>query len=362
MSFGKRGTGEGHPARNLLPPTPVEPAGDASVGRMKVANPGSIDKGFIALALGVVMVSAGAAIAAPSVLDMFGTQVRPIETVVAGLDRTQAKAALAREAFPDGEGRAFMSSLQSHFPTDHDQLLNLLADEALSGGDRDDLLQKLNLWSVEFVPPILPAIGRTGADGFDELLNIGGGAFDVVEKTAGCTADKLEAFVSNPANLAKSWTYGSESYKFSMQASEKLVNLAAKGRNAPPPPTDFRPEDEEALMTAFFGMMMDEQFTGLIASAGPNANFGSQTEALRSIDICKMGRSVIYKLRRLPHGTKERIFGIGTQALDQIPADVMKQMMSGKGGYPGIPGVNAPPSGFPTHLLEGPSIEDMRDM
>ncbi len=54
MSFGKRGTGEGHPARNLLPPpAPVDETG-AAVGRMKVSNPGGIDKGFIALATGVV--------------------------------------------------------------------------------------------------------------------------------------------------------------------------------------------------------------------------------------------------------------------------------------------------------------------
>ena len=362
MSFGKRGTGEGHPARNLLPPPTLEPATDVSVGRMKVANPGGIDTGFIALAVGVVFLSAGAAVAAPAVFEMFGTQVRPIETVVAGLDRTQAKAALAREAFPDGEGRAFMSALQTHFPEDHDQLLNVLADEALDGGDRDDLMKELNLWSVEFVPPILPAIGRTGADGFDELLNIGGGALDLVETTAGCTADKLEAFVSDPVNLTKVAAYGSPSYKFSMQASEKLVNLAAKGRNAPPPPTDFRREDQDALMTAFFGMMMDEQFMGIVSSASSGDDFASRSEAMRKVDICKIGRSVIYKMRRLPFGTKERIFGVATQALDNMPADVMKQLMSGQAGYPGIPGLNAPPSGFPTHMLEGPSIADMEAM
>ena len=362
MSFGKRGKGEGHPARNLLPPPPLEPAADIPVGRLKVANPGGIDTGFIALAVGVVFLSAGAAVAAPAVFEMFGAQVRPIETVVAGLDRKQAKVALAREAFPDGEGRAFMSALQTHFPNDHDQLLNVLADEALNGGDRDDLMEELNLWSIEFVPPILPAIGRTGADGFDELLNIGAGALDLVETTAGCTADKLEAFVSDPANLTKVAAYGSDSYKFSMQASEKLVNLAAKGRNAPPPPTDFRPEDQEALMTAFFGMMMDEQFVSIMSSAGSSDDFGSRSEAMRKLDICKMGNAVIYKLRRLPFGTKERIFGVATQALEKMPVEVMKQMMSGKGGYPGIPGVNAPPSGFPTHLLEGPSIADMQDM
>jgi len=147
-----------------------------------------------------------------------------------------------------------------------------------------------------------------------------------------------------------------------MQASAKLVNLAARGRNAPPPPADFRPEDQDALMTAFFGMMMDEQFMSVMRSANSGDSFGSRSEAMRKLDICKMGRSVIYKLRRLPSGTKERIFGVAAQALDKMPADALKQMMSGKGGYPGIPGVNAPPSGFPTHLLEGPSMADMQDM
>lgn len=347
MSFGKRGTGEGHPARNLLPPPPVDETAGLPTARLKTANAGGIDKGFIALALGVVFVSAGAALAAPSVLDMFGTQIRPIELVVAGLDRDQAKTALAREAFPDGEGRAFLTSLQTHFPTDHDQLLNVLADEALGGGDRDDLMKELNRWSVEFVVPNLPAIGRSGADGFDEMLNIGGDALAMVEKTAGCTAEKLEVFFSDPTNLTKSVAYGSEGYKFSMQASAKLVNLAARGRNAPPVSTEFRREDEEAVMTAFLGMMMDEQIMGLMA-ASSNPDFDRNAAAFRRIDICKIGRSVIYKMKRLPHGTKERMLAMGTQSL---PAGAMQQMMSG-GAVPGMAGVNAAPSGFPVGMLQ----------
>jgi len=350
MSFGKRTAGAGHPARSLLPTTPGEEAAEKpTVGAMRVRNPGGIDKSFIALAAGVVFVSAGATLAAPSVLDMFGAQVRPIKTIVAGLDRTQAKAALAREAFPDGEGRAFMTSLHVNFPADHDHLLNLLADEAMNGGDRDDLLKEVGKWSTEFVMPNLAAIGRTGADGFDETLNITRGALTLLEQTAGCTADKLEKFVSDPANLASGWNYGSEAYKFSMQSSTMLVNLAAKGRNAPQPPTDFRREDEEALMTTFFGMMTDPQIMGLMQDSSSGANFPGSEEAFKQIDICKMGRSVIYKLKRLPSGTKERMFSLGTQGLDKLPADILGQMMSGKGG---IPGVNASPVGFPVEMLQ----------
>ncbi|MEQ1609117.1 MAG: hypothetical protein ABL956_09150 [Hyphomonadaceae bacterium] len=349
MSFGKRNAGVGHPARNLLPPALVEETADKpAMGPMKVSNPGSIDKSFIALAAGVVIVSAGAAIAAPSVLDMFGTQVRPLEAVVAGLDRTHAKAALAREAFPDGEGRAFMTSLHVNFPADHDHLLNLLADEAMTGGDRDDLLKKVGKWSAEFVMPNLAAIGRTGADGFDEALNITTGALTLLEHTAGCTADKLEKFVSDPTNLANGWSYGSEAYKFSMQSSTMLVNLAAKGRNAPQLPTDFRREDEEALMTAFFGMMMDPQVMALMQASSSGGNLAGSEEALKQIDICKIGRSVIYKLKRLPQGTKERMFSASTQGLDKLPADLMGQMMSGNTGMAG-PG--AAPAGFPVGMM-----------
>ena len=345
MSFGKRGTGEGHPARNLLPPPPVDETAGNATARMKVANAGGFDKNFIALAVGVVFVSASAAIAAPSVLDMFGTQVRPIEMVVAGLDRNQAKAALANEAFPDGEGRALLASLKTHFPEDHDRLLNVLADEAMGGGDRNDLMEELGRWSVEFVVPNLPAIGRTGAEGFDEMLNIGGGALELVEKTAGCTAEKLEAFVSNPANLENSMAYGSEGYKFSMQTSAKLVNLAAKGRNAPPVPTEFRREDEKAVMSAFLGMMMDEQIMGLMA-ASSNPEFDRSAAAFRRIDVCKIARTVIYKMRHLPQGTKERMLAMGTQGL---PPGAMQQLMSG-GVAPGM--ASAAPSGFPVGMLQ----------
>ncbi len=328
MSFGKRTKGEGHPARDLLPP--MEEAAPTSV-RTKVANPGSIDKGFIALAVGVVLVSGGGALAAPSVLDMFGTHVRPIEQVVAGLDRAQAKAALAREAFPDNEGRAFMSALQTNFPTDHDNLTTVLADEALGGGDRDALLQEFAKWSIGFAAPNMMAISRTGAEGFDELMNMTDGALTLVESTAGCTTKQLEAFIANPENMQKPWAYGSDGYKFSMQTSATLIKLAAKGRNAPPAPTDMRDEDNQAFMTFFIGMMTDPQVGQLMKasarSRGPNA-----VASMPDVDICKLGKSITYKLRRLPHGTKERVFGMAAQGFSQMQGRVLNDIMSGKGG------------------------------
>lgn len=356
MSFGKRGKGEGHPARDLLPP--VEETAAPSTVRTTVTNPGGIDKGFIALAVGVVLVSGGAAIAAPSVLDMFGGQVRPIEQIVAGLDRTQAKIALAREAFPDNEGRAFMASLQKDFPADHDRLMTVLADEALTGGDRDTMLVELGKWSVEFVAPNLPAITRTGADGFDELLNITDGALTLVGNTAGCTAGELETFVQNPANLTKKVAYGSDAYKFSMTSSATMVKLIAKGRNAPPAPTDLRDEDQEAMMTLFIGMMADPQVMEIMKASSSGRRVNAEAAA-RNIDICKLGHSIVYKLRRLPHGTKERALGFAAKGIDK-QGQLLRDIMSGKGG---IPGVNAPPSGFPTHLLEnGPAMGDLKRM
>jgi hypothetical protein len=330
MSFGKRGKGEGHPARDLLPP--MEEAAPTTV-RTAVTNPGGIDKGFIALAIGVVLVSGGGALAAPSVLGMFGGQVRPIEEVVAGLDRAQAKAVLAHEAFPDAEGRTFMTALQKHFPTQHDKLTTVLADEALSGGNRDALLMEFSKWSIEFATPNLTAISRTGAEGFDEFLTIADGAFDLVEKTAGCTPQKLEAFISNPDNMQKQWAYGSEGYKFSMKSSAKLINLAAKGRNAPPAPTDMRDEDNQAFMTFFVGMMSDPQVKELMQAsmrsrgkAAPNS-----LADMPDINVCKLGQSISDKLRRLPHGTKERIFGMAAQGFGQMQGRMMNDIMSGKG-------------------------------
>ena len=54
MTFGKRSKGEGHPARDLLPP--MEEMARANI-RMTSAKP-AIDKGFLALAAGVVRTAA----------------------------------------------------------------------------------------------------------------------------------------------------------------------------------------------------------------------------------------------------------------------------------------------------------------
>jgi hypothetical protein len=56
--------------------------------------------------------------------------------------------------------------------------------------------------------------------------------------------------------------YGSVGYKFSMQTSGSQ-EPAAKGRNAPPVPTNSGAKTKKYVRSAFMGMMMDEQIMGL---------------------------------------------------------------------------------------------------
>lgn len=314
MSFGKRAPGEGHPARDLLPPSALEDG--ASAVRTKAANSAGIDKNFIALALGVVIVSAGGAIAAPSVLEMFNGDIplRPLNEVVVNLNHDQAKAALAREAFPDGEGRAFMNALAVSFPAEHNKLLDTLADEALKpGADRDDLITAATDWSSRFAPAHLQAIGRTGADGFDKLLTVASDSLQFVENAAdGCTRRTLERFVSDPEALTKLASYGSEGYKLGMRASRVVVDLAARGANASPVETSLTPNDTNALQSTFFSLMTDKQLMGLMA-APRDKNMNAAAE---NLDICQLGRTIIVKLRSLPSGTKARVLGLATSGID----------------------------------------------
>jgi hypothetical protein len=365
MSFGKRGTGEGHPARNLLPAQPVLDDAAPVAARTKVANPGAIDKSFIALALGVVVVSGGAAFAVPSVMDMFGgIPVRPIAIVVAGLDRDQAKTALAREAFPDNEGHAFMTSLQSKFPKDHDTLLGALADRALKGGTRDALVVELNEWSAEFAPKNFAAISRTGNEGFDEGMRIVQDGLNLLEKTAGgCTANTLMTAFYDPSTLTSLTAYGSEGYKVNVRATHSLVDLADKGRNKSPVDTDLTPDDMSALQTTFFSFMMDPQVMGLLARAGQGGGpvgFGADAVDPNDIDLCQLGRTVIVKLKKLPHPTKARLMGM----LANVPDLSQFVDVGGMGGSPfssfgsmsggsmsGGP-MFGPPQGLPPEMMQ----------
>lgn len=337
MSFGKRGAGEGHPARNLVPPPVTTESGHAT--RMTVANPGGIDKGFIALALGVVVLSAGAALAAPSVMDMFGGNipVRPLGEVVAGLDRDHAKTALAREAFPDGEGRDFMTSLATNFPADHDRLLGKLADEAMKkDADRDDLIKAMSDWSVEFIPAHIEEIGRTGGEGFDAVMNLATDALGVVEQAAGeCTLPAFQQLASHPTALADLAAYGGEGYKVGMRAGRTMVDLAARGRSIQPVAAELTRDDTEALQTTFFSMMMDKQVMGLMASGmngGGPVGSGPDVVDPSKIDVCQLGRTVIVKLKKLPHPTKGRILALATSGINPQTMAAISRLKAMQGG------------------------------
>ena len=314
MSFGKRGDEPGDAPFSVRKVPLVAPSG-------KKTSSG-IDRGFAALALGVVIISAGGAMAAPSVLSWVGASIsagpaRPIATAIAGLDHSQAKQILAGEAFPDQEGRAFLTSLAVKFPNDHSRLLDDLAARAIAGGNRDDLMVVLGNWLGEFMSRNLPAIGRTGASGFDQVLAIASDGLGMLEAAGNgnCKVETLQKIASNPAQIADLGAYGSPGYKLSMRASRILVDLAADGRNAGPAATALRREDEQALQSTFFSMMQDPQIMSLI-QAGMQSSSSRQTldsAALSELNVCKLGRTVIVKLKNLPSGTKSRLWGVAMQ-------------------------------------------------
>ena len=310
MAFGKRTAGQAPPP--VQPSPEFESEAAAPSVRTRVANSGGMDGKFIGLAIGVVVVSAGGAIAAPSLMSMMGgAPVRPIEQVIAGLDRKEMRTALAHEAFPDDSGRAFMTKLATNFPQQHGRLLDALADAAAAGGDRNDLFLATNAWTMSFGPQQLNAIGRTGAEGFDAALDIASDFLKVVEADAGsCTLKSLQSYIADPTNLTDLTRYGGEGYRASMRANAVLVDLAAKGGKAPPADTNFTLNDENALRSAFISMIADPQIMSLMQSgmnAGPQ---GPNPDLALNMNVCQLARTVIIKLDTLPADTKGRLFAV----------------------------------------------------
>lgn len=316
MAFGKRTAGEAPPARPAVHAAVTNDT-EAPVGgvRTRVANPGDLDAKFIALAAGVVVLSAGAAIAAPSLLSMVaGPHVRPIGEVIAGLDRNGMEQALAREAFPDDAGRTFMATLAASFPDQHDRLVDRLTDAAVAGQDRDGLFLAMNAWSAEFAAGQLPAISRTGAEGFDRAVSILSDGLRIVEsKSNGCTPAALQNIMLDPDAFDSFTTYGSEGYRLSMRAGQALVDLAARGRDAPAIDTSLTQDDLNALRATFFSLMTDPQVQNLMQSAamaGNGAGLSMQTDI--NVNVCQLGRSLILKLDGLPAATKSRLWATVT--------------------------------------------------
>lgn len=306
MAFGKRTPGQAPPSYTPPAQDPeavVEPAGV----RTRMTTSATIDRKFIGLAAGVVVLSAGGAIAAPSLITMVGSPtVRPIEQVIAGLDRNELRLALAREAFPDADGQAFMASLANHFPQQHGRLLDKLADTATAGGSRDALFSTVNAWSMEFGPDQLAAISRTGAEGFDMALDVISDVLTMVEAQAGgCSPKHLESLFSNPSTLLDLSEYGGRAYHLNMRVTRSFIELAAKGRNAQPVTAQLTPDDEIALQSALFSLIADPQVMDAVqGSQAP----GAQSFANSNLDLCRLGRTVLVKFEDLPNPTKARLF------------------------------------------------------
>jgi hypothetical protein len=312
MAFGKRAAGDPLTPREPDPTeTEVSIEGVGKV-RTRVTNAGGMDHKFIALAAGVVVLSAGAAIAAPSLMSAISGGARPIKEVVAGLDRQQTRSALASEAFPDEDGKVFMTSLATHYPKEHGRLLDALADSAMAGGERDELYLAVNAWSMNFAVDALPAVSRSGAEGFDKAVAILNDGMRVLESEAGgCTGRKLESFLQNPNALTNLTRYGGKGYHLGMRATREFVELAAKGRNAPRIDTRLNANDMNALQSTFFSLISDPQVSSLIQMSGSGGmeNSAVQQKVMDELNVCQLARAIVIKLEKLPAPTKARLLG-----------------------------------------------------
>jgi hypothetical protein len=329
MAFGKRSAGD---TQRPAPPEAGEAAatdkGSASIAvRTRVANHGDIDRNFIGIAIGVVVLSAGGAIAAPALFGSFAPGIRPIEQVIAGLDRNEVEQALAVEAFPDASGKAFMTSLAANFPEDHGRLLDRLADAATAGGDRDDLFAAMNAWSMDFAVTQMPAVSRSGAEGFDRAVSIVSDGLRIVEtRLNGCTPAKLRSIIEDPDSLDSLTVWNGEGYHLTMRANHAIADLAAKGRKADPVDATLTANDMNALQSTFISFMMDEQIMNLVKSASTGGPMDFENA---NINLCQLGRSVMIKLDSLPDATKGRLWATATSG------DAAKFMSMG--GLQGMP-------------------------
>lgn len=316
MAFGKRTAGEAPPLRMPQLSAPSEEsllsAPGVSPVRTRVANPGDIDHKFIALAAGVVVLAAGAAIALPSVASVFGGGVRPIKEVIAGLDRNAARNVLALEAFPDSDGKAFMTSLAANFPREHGRLLDLLTDTAIAGGDRDALYLSMNGWAMNFVSGQMANVGRTGAHGFDEGIAILDDVLKVAEQeVGGCTGAKFQQALLDPTFMDRLQRYDGGAYHSGMRANRAFIDLAAAGRKAPAFSTTLTANDMSVVQSTFFQMLGDPQVVNIMQAASSARGNGAdaQTQLLNTVNVCQLGRTLLVKMRGLPEGTKSRLFG-----------------------------------------------------
>ncbi len=355
MGFGKRSAGDPRPtAPRIEPQAASDPDGVLSV-RTRVTNNGGIDKGFIAIAAGVVILSAGGAIAAPSVLTLLDAgKPRTVAELVKGLGRDEIKAVLATEAFPDAEGRAFLQSLAANFPESYNRLLGQMANTARTGGERDALMRDVAQWNIDFAPTNFEYLGRTGAEGFDGLLYIVKDALDVVRSEVGdCSLASMQRLTEDESALMSFTQYGSPGYKVTMRANLSFVNLAAKGRDAPKPVAKLTADDENALQSVFFSFLSDPQMMQLAQQAmrsGGDSQEDMQRAVAKNLDICQIGRSIIVKLERLPSGTKSRLLAIAFSG----DFSMMQGPMMGMGGM----GAFGPPSGMNPDVMR--RIEEMR--
>ncbi len=313
MSFGKRGS-DNQSAHPAAPPPPSRP-------QMVAASASSASNGpFIALVAAVVLLAGGAAFAAPAATSWIESafsgqaKVRPIAEIVAGLDQREAHAALAAEAFPDKSGRAFMQTLNTHYPTEHDALVAAFTETAMNGGDRKDLILDLNNWGARFTLVRLGDFGRTGARGFDAFLDMADDAVDIMNDLdgGGCNLRNLKRYGENPNLLVGLGDYGTPLYRMNMDASRTLVELAAYGANQPRPDTTLTSQDEEALQRTLMALVRDPWVVDLQMQVMRTGAIPKDDD-LPNIDICKFARSAIKRVRSLPDGTKARVLAMGSE-------------------------------------------------
>ncbi len=283
---------------------------DATGGKPYNGNQG--DMLWYALVAVVVVVCAAAVLLFPT--GSSSKKPAAIAQLVAGRSAPEAAGLLNAYGFPDEATSAVLAEIQRQDPKGHAKMMIAMAERAIAGEKRDELVEEIETWSVGYLMANYQHLNRSDPKYMDEALVLFEDGLDLLTKVGGNTCDpKTLQRIANSPDLVKTYSvYDGPVYKWGMRANLWALQAIHSGKTSPRELTTFTENDMKAVQTLAFKMMADPQVQKLLQTQVQTGADLSTPDALidaaDGIDICALGKTIITEVRSFPADTKARMW------------------------------------------------------
>ncbi|MGB3624626.1 MAG: hypothetical protein WA989_02290 [Henriciella sp.] len=257
----------------------------------------------------------------------FPSLTGPGKSEVPGMAETPASTSLAA-AFDDQPTLDYIQKLRATFPSAATDLERTLERASARGADKVELGLLVLQAGHQEIAGSIDRLAKADVRYFNQILDLSVEGLNDLSSSGApyCKGSDLITFasLSDQQLYAAAFDrvgHGAGLYNYGLEMNGVILDAIRAARANPRNYSRLTSADERAAQTLAFSLMTDPQIMKLLTLEGTSR--AQMDEAMRDVNFCDLGVSIIRKVDALPEDTKGRLWG---ELWRQVDRDGIERM------------------------------------